>query len=140
MLALIIINIKHKRISLFTFFLFFALNIKAQNKNTIVYFENNTIAFKKQNDSIFFYNSSGSLIKIIDLKNKKAIPLGFPKEIQNIIYDDKIPERIEVLEETFHVYLYTQKYSDAGTVLCSEQNFYNNLGLKTGCIEICQMI
>ncbi len=115
---------------------FFKSNSNAQDSNT-VYFENNRIAIKEQNDSIYFYNSSGELRKIINLKNKKSTPFGLPKEVQDIIYDGEIPERIEISEETFPTYLYTQRYVDAGIVLCSERNFYNKLGLKTGYKEIC---
>lgn len=115
---------------------FFKSNSNAQDSNT-VYFENNKIAIKQQNDSIYFYNSSGELRKIINLKNKKSTPFGLPKEVQDIIYDGEIPERIKISEETFPAYLYTQRYVDAGIVLCSQYIFYNKLGLKTGYKEIC---
>ncbi|WP_299247437.1 hypothetical protein [uncultured Aquimarina sp.] len=116
--------------------LFFKFNSNAQDSN-IVYYENNKIAVKQQNDSIYFYNSSGELRKIINLKNKKSTPFSLPKEVQDIIYDGKIPERIEISEETFPTYLYTQRYTDAGIVLCSEHVYYNKLGLKTGYKKIC---
>ncbi len=109
----------------------------AQNCDTIVYFANKTLALKKQNDTVFFYNSSGDLRKMIDLKNKKVTHFGLPKEVQDIIYTGMVPERLEIMEETFPTYLYTQKYTDAGIVLCKERVFYNELGLKTGYEEIC---
>ncbi len=117
--------------------MFSVYGVHAQTNDTIVYYSNKTIAYKKQNDSVFFYNSLGSLRKVIDLKNKKIIPHGLPKEVQDIVFGGKIPERVEVSEETFPTYLYTQKYIDAGVVLCSKHIFYNNLGLKIGYEEVC---
>ncbi len=116
--------------------LLFTINGNAQHNYT-VRFENDTIAVKRQNDSIYFYNSLGEVRKIVSLKNKKSTPYGLPKEVQDIIYDGEIPGRIEISEETFSTYLYTQRYVDAGIVLCSVNYFYNDLGLQTGYKEIC---
>lgn len=128
----------HLKYKLSVFILTFLFNAysNAQQSN-IVYYANNAIAIKKQNDSIYFYNSLGELRKIISLKNNKSTPYGLPKEVQEIIYTGEVPERIAISEETFPTFLYTHKYTDAGIVLCSEQYFYNELGLKTGYIEIC---
>ncbi|MDH7447625.1 RHS repeat domain-containing protein [Aquimarina sp. 2201CG14-23] len=126
----------HRTSFVIVLLLFFKFNSNAQDRN-IVYYENNKIAVKQQNDSIYFYDSSGELRKIINLKNKKSTPFGLPKEVQDIIYDGKIPERIEISEETFPTYLYRQRYTDAGIVLCSEHVYYNELGLKTRYKEIC---
>lgn len=116
--------------------LFFKFNSYAQ-QNGIVRFENDTIAIKKQNDSIYFYTSLGELRKIVNLNSKKSTPYGLPKEVQDIIYDGKIPKHIEISEETFPTYLYTHRYVDTGIVLCSVNYFYNDLGLQTGYKEIC---
>ncbi|MEW7280394.1 hypothetical protein ABW636_17520 [Aquimarina sp. 2201CG1-2-11] len=124
------------KISLIMVALLFTINGNAQHNYT-VRFENDTIAVKRQNDSIYFYNSLGEIRKIVSLKNKKSTPYGLPKEVQEIIYDGEIPERIEISEETFPTYLYTQRYVDAGIVLCSVNYFYNDLGLQTGYKEIC---
>ena len=115
---------------------FIILSSNAQEKD-IVYFANNTIAVKKQNDSIYFYNSLGKLHRIISFKNKKSTPYGLPKEVEKIIHNGKIPERIEISEETLSTYLYTERYADAGIVICSLHIYYNELGLRTGYKEIC---
>ena len=124
------------RISLILVLLLFKTNGNAQH-NDIVRFENDTIAIKKQNDTIYFYNSVGELRKIVSLNSKKSTPYGLPKEVQDIIYDGEISERIEISEETFPTYLYKQRYVDAGIVLCSVNYFYNDVGLQTGYKEIC---
>ncbi len=116
--------------------LLLVINANAQ-QNSSVRFANNSIAIKKQNDSIYFYNSVGELRKIIDLKNKKVTPFGLPKEVEDIIYRGEIPERVGVSAETFPIYLYKERYADAGVVLCSTQIFYNKMGLITGYKEIC---
>ncbi|WP_298544961.1 hypothetical protein [uncultured Aquimarina sp.] len=116
--------------------LLFKFNSNAQGSN-IVYYENNKIAVKHQNDSIYFYNSLGAIRKIISLKNNKSTPFGLPQEVQEIIYNGEIPEKVEISGETFPTYLYKKRYTDAGIVLCSERIYYNKLGLKTGYEEIC---
>ncbi|WP_299435644.1 hypothetical protein [uncultured Aquimarina sp.] len=128
--------IANKKSLVIVFLLFSILNSNAQ-QDDIVYFANNAIAVKKQNDSIYFYNNLGAIRKIISLKNNKSTPFGLPKEVQEIIYNGEIPERIGISGETFPTYLYTQRYSDAGIVLCSLRIYYNELGLKTGYEEIC---
>lgn len=125
-----------QKISFVVVVLLLKINANAQ-QNSSVRFANNTIAIKKQNDSIYFYDSLGELRKIIDLKNNKVTPFGLPKEVKDIIYRGEIPERIEVSDETFPAYLYTERYVDVGIVLCSRQLFYNKIGLKTGYKEIC---
>ncbi len=125
------------KIILLVFIFLFTLKVKAQENDTIIYFPDKIIALKRKNDSVYFYNRAGELRKIIDLKNKKVTPFGLPKEVQKVIYRGKAYRYIEVLEETFPTYLYTQKYIDAGEVLCDMHIFYNELGLKTGYEEIC---
>ncbi|WP_299895504.1 RHS repeat domain-containing protein [uncultured Aquimarina sp.] len=127
-------NVLYK-ISLIFVLLFSITNSAAQND--IIRFENDSIAIKKQNDSIYFYNHQGELRQIISLQNKKSTPYGLPKEVEEIIYSGEVIGRIEISAETFPTYLYTQRYVDAGIVLCSLNVYYNELGLKTGYKEVC---
>ena len=125
------------KIHLFIVFMFSFGYMSAQQNDTIIYFDNHKIAVKKISDSISFYNSAGVLTKIIDLKARKATRYGLPKEVESVIINGKIPERLNIFEETFPVYLYTQKYEDAGVVLCNKTIYYNKWGLKIGYKEIC---
>ena len=76
--------------------LFFKFYSNAQ-QNNIVRFDNTTIAVKKQNDTIYLYNSLGELRKTINFENKKVTPFGLPKEVQDIIYNGEIPEHTTLL-------------------------------------------
>ncbi|MBL4746730.1 MAG: hypothetical protein JKY08_10225 [Flavobacteriaceae bacterium] len=73
------------KIHLFIIFIFSFEYMSAQQNDTIIYFDNEKIAVKKTSDSISFYNSSGALTRIIDLKVKKSIQYGLPEEVKSIM-------------------------------------------------------
>ncbi|WP_271785023.1 hypothetical protein [Aquimarina algiphila] len=119
------------------FLLIFCINITtAQENDTICYYANGYIAFQKIRDSVFFYNSSGNLTRLIDLKARKSTPYGLPREVQNMIFFQN-PKQKRADISTFPSYLYTQISVNAGLVLCDKKIYYNDLGLKKGYIERC---
>jgi len=125
------------KVHLLIVFMFYFGYTSAQQNDTIIYFDNNKIAVKKTSDSILFYNSDETLTKIIDLKIKKSTQYGLPQQVKDIIVNGKIPERLNIFEETFPTYLYTQRYIDERIVLCNKTMYYNKWGLNTGFKNIC---
>ena len=104
--------------------------------NYISYFANKTIAVEKRNDSVFFYNNSGSLIRLIDLKDKKSIHYGLPIKVQNLIYYGDINQE-NINDNTFQTFLYFKKIKPVSEYGCTVTVFYNQLGLKSGYKEEC---
>ncbi|TPN82859.1 hypothetical protein [Aquimarina algicola] len=118
------------------FFLVFIGNIVAQDKEVISYYANKNVAVKKNENTILFYDNSGKLIRLIDLKVKKSISFGLPIEVKNIIFFGS-SKKMRGDIDTFPTYLYTHINENAGVVLCDKIIYYNELGLKVGYVEKC---